>query len=746
MNATTLRRGHVFVFVVLLLLSTVAGTVGAERTGAIESEADLTPAPTTEPGVAASVSTVNLTENASGWERAALPFRLDDADAAKTTPNGALTVEYAPENTGQLDARRTTTAVYQPGTVNASFESVTGAGTSEFAGRETQLVIARVNTAAGDSPSPVFGSLDEVRSLIDPDSDRFNATYTVTDAGTVGSDGRLDTAVPFDRPGNYVVFLTTGGNFTAADGELSVDGPGTVAGVDTAVVEREAATVTDASTRVEPGTNASVTVAPATDGTDVSVALYHEPTWVNSRTALTVTDRLSSPTASPNATVGHSIDEVNGRTAVSEPVTVTGTTYGDGRFSRATASELIDVVANRDERTTTGPDATVLGDGTRLDAAVVAERDVSGETTVEVPTRGNWTEGPYRWLVTTDGGRPADRRTATGTLSVASDSVGGGSSVSGDHPELENAAFGSIVTRSGGSVDVTLAGTTPGEPVRLTIPIRDSRLADQGYVVTGLTANFTRDVEGELSVSTPDEAGVPPVSADRQIGYVVIDHSMPHESVSNASYSFVVSDTHLDEAGIDPESVALFRLEPDGWHELPTRSVEETRHGVHFTGDSSGLSVYAVAESGSARPQFELAETAVNRTAVLANESIAANATVENHGTGPGTLDATLLIDNRSVDDRTVRVPAGEQRAVRFTHQFGETPGEYDVRIENATVGAVTVTPPEPEPEESTDQSSGAAPPDEPAGLDPGSVVGLSVAVGVVAGVGILLYRRYGDT
>jgi hypothetical protein len=618
-----------------------------------------------------------------------------------------------------------------------------------------------VNDSASDSLGPTFGSFGALGPLVDPGTDRFNATYTVADAGTVGSNGGLDTTVTFDRPGNYVAFLATGGNFSATDGDLSVEGPGTVVGVDTAAVEREAATVTDVTTRVEPGTNASVTVDPEITGANVSVVLYHERTWVNSRTHVTVTERVSRSSDSPNVTLGHSVAQVNGYTAVAEPVTVVGTTYGDGRLSRVTASELIDLLANRNESASGGPETTVIGDGTRLDASVVAERNVSGETTVEVPTRGNWTEGSYRWLVTTGGNRTTALRTATGTLAVASDSGGGGFD---DRPELENAASGSTVIRTADSVAVTLAGTTPGRPVRLTIPVDDSELAERGYAVTGLSINFTRDVEGDLSVSTPDEVGVPPVSVDRSIGYVVVNHSMPNGRVSNASLSFVVSDRRLDEAGIDPESVALFRFETDGWHELPTRLVDQTTRGSYFVSDSPGLSVYAIAERGSARPRFVLNETSLNRSAVFTNGSVAVNATGTNHGTGPGNVTESLSIDNRSVDNRTVRVPAGEQRTLRFTHRFGATAGTHTVSIGNATVGNVTVSVPEAEsePTESTDPSNETAPSnddantttaesnDDPPATEEPAGIGLAageaillVVLAVIAGAGIVYYRRY---
>ena len=789
MSATAPRRGRLSVLVALLCLSLAGGTVGAAETAgtvgapetagtvgtpetaAVDSVPDPDPTAATESGVPAAVSTGDLTENVSVWDRASLPFRIDDADAATTIPTGAVTVAYAPENTGQIDARRTATAVYRPGTANASFESVTGAGTSEFAGENAQLVVARVNSSASDSLRPTLGSPDALGSLVDPETDRFDATYAVADAGTVDSEGRLDTAVSFERPGHYVAFLATGGNFSAVDGDLSVGGSGTVVGVDTAVVERERAAVTDSPTGVEPGTNASVTVTPETNGTNVSVLLYHESTWVNSLTSVTVADRVSSPSDSPNLTIGHSIAEINGRTAVDEPVAIAGTTYGDGRLSRVTASELVDLLATRTGAASGGPDTAVIGDGTRLDASVVAERNVSGATTVEVPTRGNWTEGSYRWVVTTGGDRTAALRTATGTLRVAADSGGGFDAR--DRPELENAAFGSSVSLTPSSVVVTLAGTTPGRPVRLTVPVSDSELADEGFAVTGLTANFTRDVAGDLSVSTPDEAAVPPVSPDPPLGFVVINHSMPNERVSNASYSFVVSERRLDEAGIDPDAVALFRFEADGWNELPTRLVDETVRGFHFVSDSPGLSVYVAAESGSARPRFELDATSLNRSAVLANESVAVNATVVNRGTGPGVFNASLRLDNRSVETRTVGVPAGERRTLRFAHRFGATAGEYDVRLGNATVGTVTVSVPDPEPEptESTAEANDTAPPadgeagdtaaadatddplptddppatEEPAGtgLDTGEVAAL-VVLGLVAGAGVVFYRRYG--
>jgi hypothetical protein len=251
---------------------------------------------------------------------------------------------------------------------------------------------------------------------------------------------------------------------------------------------------------------------------------------------------------------------------------------------------------------------------------------------------------------------------------------------------------------------------------------------------------------------------------DRSIGYVVVNHSMPNGRVSNASLSFVVSDRRLDEAGIDPESVALFRFETDGWHELPTRLVDQTTRGSYFVSDSPGLSVYAIAERGSARPRFVLNETSLNRSAVFTNGSVAVNATGTNHGTGPGNVTESLSIDNRSVDNRTVRVPAGEQRTLRFTHRFGATAGTHTVSIGNATVGNVTVSVPEAEsePTESTDPSNETAPSnddantttaesnDDPPATEEPAGIGLAageaillVVLAVIAGAGIVYYRRY---
>ncbi|MDL5363290.1 CARDB domain-containing protein [Halalkalicoccus sp. NIPERK01] len=123
---------------------------------------------------------------------------------------------------------------------------------------------------------------------------------------------------------------------------------------------------------------------------------------------------------------------------------------------------------------------------------------------------------------------------------------------------------------------------------------------------------------------------------------------------------------------------------------------------VTFSGKFADAGEYAVSVNGEPAgtvvvelppPEFEVRETAVDRTTVPIGEGIEVTATVANVGGRAGTFTAELRVDGLSVATREVRIEAGTEESVTLAHEF-TGPGEYEVGLNEVAVGTVRVAPP----------------------------------------------------
>jgi hypothetical protein len=81
----------------------------------------------------------------------------------------------------------------------------------------------------------------------------------------------------------------------------------------------------------------------------------------------------------------------------------------------------------------------------------------------------------------------------------------------------------------------------------------------------------------------------------------------------------------------------------------------------------------------------------LNTTTLTAGETLALTATLDNNGDVAGSLDVPFVVNDTTVDNTTVDVPANDRRTVTFTYTF-DTTGEFAVTVGELNVTTVTVT------------------------------------------------------
>ena len=336
--------------------------------------------------------------------------------------------------------------------------------------------------------------------------------------------------------------------------------------------------------------------------------------------------------------------------------------------------------------------------------------------------------------------------TDTATLSVAaapkqpSSGGGGGSSrpslelrVTDDETvEVTDARAGSIVRIS--DETTATAGSLGGRgTVRLdalSIELaddRDFRLSVETFD-GGNASGDARDARS--NVSTAFETEVRTLSA----GYVTVTHNLDPWDIRNATFEFSVREDRLDEFGVSPAAVTLYR-QSDGWTALPTDYLGTNGTEARFEATSPGFSSFAV---GTGEPLTAVTAVTTTDSVLVAGDSATVTATVENRGGIAAEETVTLTGNGEPVATETLALGAGETAEISLT--FQPSAGEYDLTVNGVQGRSLTVAvPPTPEPSTPT-VTEAVADGDAEDGFPPG---GLLVAL-VVAGVfgGLLWWYR----
>jgi hypothetical protein len=214
------------------------------------------------------------------------------------------------------------------------------------------------------------------------------------------------------------------------------------------------------------------------------------------------------------------------------------------------------------------------------------------------------------------------------------------------------------------------------------------------------------------------------------------------DTVTRATFRFSVDRDTLAEWNVSPDELVLFRTDDGATSTLSTRVVDRSDETVRFAVDSPGFSRFTVA---AARPDVEVTAARLGQTELTPRQAVTVIGRIENDGRTTETRSVVVTLNETPVATRSVTLEPGETTRVTVSVR-PQTPGQYDVRIENRTAGTVTVVA---DPDGDSSSARRADPPSNastwrPTGLGIGEVIALSgvLAVTVVGLVGIRRWVR----
>lgn len=585
--------------------------------------------------------TVEIEDNVTVWERAALPLRAD-------TEAGATVVDSHRVRVSAEDGEptlRSDLAIFDEGSsVDVTFSDVDGADTSSLANESVSVLVGhtddRRSSSTGESTVPT--GVEDARHLLEevdrsqgedgPDFERDSIELDERGEGTFELDA--------EDPGHYSVVFVHGTVFEREESGGSVsladDPNGTIVGVEIIPVQSDQSTV-DVPEGIEPGEDATFDVGAFEDGgveggVSHSVVLYDEATFTgpNATTWLNVTSEVDEEFSGENLIVEHTIAELNG--VVDVETGVDGSELAPNLRESGTIPVEAILEGAAPVTGLDGLETEVAGD-VSLDASAVVVTGANASERLTVETFGNWTDGEYRYVhVATRAGSSGSFETSTGTVSVATSAEDG--SDGGPGPGPIGGGSGPEPVPGGDRIAVDVAefdaGTieaVAGEPFSLTVTVRNAE----------------------------DRAGT------REL--VLAD-----------------GDVELDRTTVD--------LGPGESRELTFTGTVDEAGTYDFRLD--GQQVGSVAVSESSAPIVLLTDVWLSESTIEAGGSGTVTATVTNEGNTAAEQTLQLLVDGEAVDERTVELSAGESDEIQFTRPFDD-PGEYEVAVDDTEAGTLTV-------------------------------------------------------
>ena len=260
-----------------------------------------------------------------------------------------------------------------------------------------------------------------------------------------------------------------------------------------------------------------------------------------------------------------------------------------------------------------------------------------------------------------------------------------------------------------------------------------------------LTPSHARIGETSEEVSTA-AAGFERESGTLSVGYVHVDHALETGHVRNATFEFSISDAALDELGLTPADVTLFREDGRGnWNERETDHVGTVESVHQFEAEVPGFSVFAF---GTNAPTIRVTDAALGEARLMETGTAAIEATVENRGQFRGERTLRLHANGAPVAVETVTLDAGASETVAFTYE--PDGGQHAFTVDGVAVAPGTLTVTESAAAEETgatgDGSTAGGADEPPAGGDEDRLPwGASLLSALVLSVvGYLAHRRRG--
>ncbi|PSP68475.1 hypothetical protein BRC85_01065 [Halobacteriales archaeon QS_1_69_70] len=234
------------------------------------------------------------------------------------------------------------------------------------------------------------------------------------------------------------------------------------------------------------------------------------------------------------------------------------------------------------------------------------------------------------------------------------------------------------------------------------------------------------DAEAVRSAADSFESGTDTVAA----GYVRINTTLADGEVDGATFRFSIRRAYLEERGVDPGNVTLYRQVDDGeWVAMQTTSLD-TVEGYHrYESEMSAVSMLAL---GTGAPRTAVTNASLEETTIESGETAVVTATVTNRGRTATEETVRVTRDGEALDTATVELEGNETRTVTLAFT-PESAGEYDLSVGSTDLETLTVEP------GGTVTGDGDTPTD---GDGPGFGAGLALAALCVAGY--VLRRRDG--
>ncbi|QUJ73149.1 PGF-CTERM sorting domain-containing protein [Haloarcula marismortui ATCC 33800] len=380
--------------------------------------------------------TTAVTENVDVWERSLLPLRTSSTGpTAIAAPETYINIESA--QTGDVPLNRDEYTIHETGeSVDLTFESTTGAGTTGLAGDEAQLLAVRLSEGPESAGFSEGSVRTDLASIFTNDSNA-NSVELLDDAEGVDSiddNGVLETSYTPDSGGAYGFILVTvddGQGLSVSDNNVSTDGNVTVVGVEQTIVQESPSTVETTADDVAAGDNVSLDIETELEDDAVThaVLLFDEDELQQRTSTVRVTGDIDENFSEDQVTVENSFDGVNGVSSMDDDATFSG---GDsttvGAMPSAGLIGLFGFVLSEASPDSTGDDMMQASATTVSDAA---------DTTVDVETLDSWSNGTYTYVHVAVGEDSNEISSTTGTVTL-SDSDDGSDSNDGNDDSDDN--------------------------------------------------------------------------------------------------------------------------------------------------------------------------------------------------------------------------------------------------------------------------------------------------------------------
>lgn len=402
---TTYRTRAVFL-AILMLVSPIAGVAGsaAAATTAGPDAAETQQSVETIQG-SLSGDSIDLTDNVSLWERAALSLRVDRAGAdGVSTSVDNLNARVSQSGLGTTGLNIPELVVYEnDATLELSFKDARAGATSETSGSDLHLISVKADsTDAPDAPTSL--DVQGLREFAENESDSENLfieNVSTEEIENGEANFQFDLSESNRGAGSYTfmaVRTTEGSGFTVDNGNISVDGQVEILGADAAVVHQTASDITPEKDRYEPGDtikfDVDANLGDDADRVEHAVALWNESAVSDEELTIVVPDDFDSDTTVDEFTIEHSIADVAGEANMEDDVTAFGQTISSNDRSGVVAlSDVISFLANEGEFT--GPNTDQTGDEVTINASITSINSTSGDETIEVGTLDSFETGEY---------------------------------------------------------------------------------------------------------------------------------------------------------------------------------------------------------------------------------------------------------------------------------------------------------------------------------------------------------------